>query len=164
MTSPIVYRSLLTSVGTFINVLGLGCVGVGLLLVSLTAVGLPDGAISVGMAAPLAFATWRAWRLSIRLEGSTVVIRNPWRDYRIQQLRAVTTGQNKSAKGLACLAFVDVHGRAVTAIAGTIWMRGAFVARPGRTVDRLAHFLLAVRAGRDRRFRIDVPPELRRAM
>lgn len=164
MTTKAVHRSPLTSVGTFINVLALGCVGVALFLVALTAMGLPDSVIGTGMIVPLVFATWRAVRLSIRIEGSTIVIRNPWRDYRIDQLQSVTTAQPKAFRGMECLAFVDADGRAVTAIAGTIWMRGAFVERPGTTVERLARFLVMVRAGQDRRFRVDVPPVLREAM
>lgn len=164
MTATTVYRSRLTSVGTFIEVFALSCIAVGLALAAATTVGIPDSAIGPALLVPLAFAAWRAWRLSIRIEGSTIVIRNPWRDHRIEHLQSVTTGVNRSAKGMPCLAFVDTHGRAVPAIAATIWMRGAFTERPGRTVARLAEFVAAVRSGRDRRFRVDVPPALRTAM
>lgn len=164
MTTTTVYRSPLTSAGTFINVLALSCIAVGLVLAAATTVGFPDSAIGPGLLVPLIFSAWRAWRLSIRIEGAALVICNPWRDHRIEHLQSVTTGTNKSAKGMSCLAFVNADGRAIPAIAGTIWMWGVLVERPGRTIERLARFLVAVRAGRDHRFRVDVPPELHTAM
>lgn len=164
MTATTVYRSPLTSVGTFIEVFALSCIAVGLALAAASTVGFPGSAIGPALLVPLAFATWRAWRLSIRIEGSTIVIRNPWRDHRVDEVHAASTGRNWSARGLPCLAFVRSDGRAITAIAGTIWLRGVFVERPGRTIEELAWFICEVQARQPHRLRLALPDVLRTAM
>jgi hypothetical protein len=73
-----------------------------------------------------------------------VVVRNPWRTYRVRGVREVRLQRLSSPpkRAFFCCTFIDARGRAVKAVAMTVWTRGLIGERPGRTAERLYSVLI----------------------
>lgn len=135
------YRSTLSSLMVGLNVYGEATLATFALLLVPVLVGLPIfGAALLAFVVPVPIALWRAVRLSVTLDGERVVIRNPWRTYRLVEVERVRVAYPLQLKGVGCLAFVDHNGRVVKAWTMMLWYRGAFRERPGRTIAHVDEF------------------------
>jgi len=143
MTNPPerTYRSRLTSVMVFGQVYTESLlVTVFVLLAAFSLLGLPLWLMLIAMAIPVPVAYWRAATLGVTADGESLVIRNPWRTYRLAKVKGVRVGYPIAMNRVGCLAFVDHDGRVVNARAATLWYQGFFRERPGATLRRVDDF------------------------
>jgi len=144
-----------TMLGVQMYIIALVATTGALLLASL--VGFPLEAMFLTFLIPLPFVVWRAVRLSVTLEGDGVIVRNPWRTYRVADVVRVRV-VSPMTNWVSMLAFDDGRGTIVKARATSLWYRGIVKERPGLTLRRLDDFFrpwVATHLSRQGRFDYD---------